>query len=61
MTLLVCSACGEPSCFEGYAMCSDALRAPIVTCTCEWGGQEYDTLHLTATDPACAAHGTWDD
>lgn len=58
MGLLVCSACGEPSCFEGHLMCSEALSASIVMCTCDWG--DGDDYVLTAMDPACAAHGTWE-
>lgn len=55
MSLLVCEACGEPDCFEGFLMCGDALRAGIVMCSCDWGAG--DLYVLTAIDPHCLAHG----
>jgi hypothetical protein len=55
MGLLVCAACGHPDCFEGLALCEDALRSGVVLCSCDWG--EGDLYVLTAIDPHCPAHG----
>ncbi len=56
MGILVCSACGEPSCWEGEFFCEDYRRASTVTCSCE-----YVDNRRTAIDPACMAHGGEDE
>lgn len=52
MSLLVCSACGSPSCWEGEFYCEEYKRAGTLTCSCEWTDNQ-----LTAVDPHCEAHG----
>ena len=61
MTVLVCTACGSPSCVSLELVCPDALRADVSPCTCEWAtnaqGLPSGGAFPLVIDPACEIHG----
>jgi len=59
--VLVCTACGSPSCWSGELMCHDAMRADIAPCSCEWArnslGDAAGGAHPLVVNPGCYIHG----
>lgn len=58
-TVLVCTACGSPSCWAGEFMCDEAIRADVAPCSCEWVHNSTGPTgaHPFIVNPGCYIHG----
>jgi hypothetical protein len=57
--VLVCTACGSPSCWDGEFMCEAAAYAGVAPCTCDWSHNRSGPTgaHPLIINPGCEIHG----